>query len=438
MKMTNKILIAAATIIPTAIFAVLIYFWSYADVTPAGIIATTYHSEVEVGTFNKIEVQRGNWNIHVKQSDTLKLIVYGGDQLIESFMIAEVENNTLNLDIRDEFKYFDNASIQAELELPFLSEIELRQQSQLDIKHYFSDHLRVELHDNSAILMDSSRAANLHLKADGITCAQALDCGIDLFNYNLSGNSMIILEENPHKIKGHLSDNSYLRIGADEYYSESQEINYRIISSLMPDLSFVRNDQYLNYIMRENYNATLYDHKTGFKSEDVVSHRNRIFWYDIIRFTGGEILNEQIGAWNLTYNENKLMSCSIVFPSEDPEIFPRLLKKISNKLGFEPEQSLPYSFIGQRRDKDTVKIYTWQKHIDTLKSTIVTALSESYGTPNIRVFLLPDVDSMYESFANVRWMNKIVRKERLIDGLIKQFIENKDEDLSNLLRIKVH
>lgn len=435
--MTNKILLAIITVIPVSILAVLIYFWSYADVTPTGVIVTSYVHEVPITPYDNIVVKRGVWNIDIKQGNENKISVGGGDQLIDSFMVVEVKNKTLYLDVKDEYKYFEDAYLSAYMEAPRLASISLSDQSNFSMQKFTLDSLNINLSGNSAFLIDSSSIKNLRIEANGITAIKSFNSEIESLNYQLSGNSMAIFDKAPSHVSGNIKGNSSLKLGDDEFYPENQIIDYRGISDLNPDISFVLNDKYLESLLVNKYGAAQSSYRESFKHRDSLVNRNRIFWYNIVAYSGGEFLDLPVSAWNFTYNRGKLLSYSIVYSSNQSEIYDNLKEKLIKLFGREPEEGLSKTLQVRRNGLEKYKIYSWNKYIDTLKSDCITILSNKSGAPAIGVVLLPDIDNIHKSFSNVSAINKNVRKDPFFEALFKKVFEQEDIDLTDLLKIRV-
>ena len=104
----------------------------------------------------------------------------------------------------------------------------------------------------------------------------------------------------------------------------------------------------------------------------------------------------------------------------------------------EPDKGIDGFYIVGNSGVYAESISIRRKEIDSLNSTKIITLSNRSGNVSINEFLVPQIDSLYNSFSEVVLWRRGFNKDKFLESIFKTISSQNTEPLESLLKLRVY
>lgn len=224
MKLTTKILVIIFSTIILYVIGSLLYFNSFAEVTPAPLVKETVKKTVDLTGVRHLKFGRGLWIVDVTQSDSNYAKIEGADNLINNFTIIEIVDDTLIVDVDEKFEYDNTWQNYIHINHNEIKSITALHNTHLFFSSVLSDTLKTYICHLSSMNIKNGNIS--FLKIEGSDYANILfeNCTIDNLSFRLKNKSIITGRNSDIDFSGECLDSS-------SYYVRDRRGNEQIIIS---------------------------------------------------------------------------------------------------------------------------------------------------------------------------------------------------------------
>lgn len=426
MKLVNKIFVIIGSLTFLLIFALMFNFWLLAEITSADVIAASFRKGYSVGEFNHLKVLKGNWHVRLFQDDSSYVRIFAGDNMHANYMDINVINDTLILDIKEEFKYHTSAYQVADISVKNLKSLRCENITDCRIEGVKLHEIDLLLRDFSSLSIDSSNIGKLEIAGEDFSTATMLNTKIDSIEYILSGVSTFTIKNKPSFITGTTSGNSSIIAGDYSAKSDSALTEFSNLLPFMPKLVFFENERKLDSLMKTEYGANKrnifrpFENVKGNSSSKLDAKFSRVIAYS---YGEGSLFNNKVQFWNFLFNKGILNDIYIFFPNENQYKFDEIYSRLKNYLGG--------TRLERYETSDVIKEnYKWQIPLKELAADLIVILERKKSSSiEMRVYLRPDVTKSQTFPVRQGIYTTAPKMVHLWERFYKRIFENSDVSL---------
>ena len=435
MKLLHIIFLSVGSLLFMSIMGFLLYFKSFTEFSAVANINAAYIQSFNVRNVSELKIMKGNWEIFIGKGDTCSVSVWAGDNLLENYCSVSSCTKELILDVKDDFKYFNNAYLKAVLNLPELKKIEIHGNSKCTITNYVTKNIKLLIADYAELQIHSSEINKLNLIMNDYGYFSSQNNNIKEFQYLLDGASYAKIDTSIKNISGVLKGNSLLESSETLLKSDSLNEYKGNVLKFMPNLVFYETEESLDEMMYNDFSAVRDTHpiQQNFIEDPYLSFNltNRLRAFSYLQ---GRIFNKEVENWILLASNGIINNIRIVFKEKSNLIWAQIKDSISENYG----KILTKDYF--ENNQNVSETVGWENFLVELNCWLNIHLSKNYKNEIIiNVSLMPDIVSEPKYILNgmINRYQSTVSSDVVVDRIWKRvFDESSISILPDFTRIK--